>query len=83
MPKETLLVRTLVELADTLVADFDVVKLLTLLADRCVELLAVSAAGLMLASSEGGLKVVASSDAAMRNVEIFEAQADEGPCLDC
>ena len=41
MPRETLLARTLVELADTLVADFDVVELLTLVADRCVELLEV------------------------------------------
>ncbi len=49
MPRETLLARTLVELADTLVADFDVVELLTLVADRCVELLEVGAAGLMLA----------------------------------
>ena len=49
MPREALLTRTLVELADTLVADFDVVELLTLLADRCVEVLEVGAAGLMLA----------------------------------
>ena len=49
VPRESILARTLVELADTLVADFDVVELLTLLADRCVELLGVGAAGLMLA----------------------------------
>ena len=49
VPRETLLARALVELADTLVADFDVVELLTRLADRCVEVLDVGAAGLMLA----------------------------------
>ena len=49
MPREVLLARALVELADTLVADFDVVELLTRLADRCVEVLGVGAAGLMLA----------------------------------
>ena len=49
VPRETLLARALVELADTLVADFDVVELLTRLADRCVEVLEVGAAGLMLA----------------------------------
>jgi len=83
MPKEALLVRTLVELADSLVDDFDVVELLSLLADRCVEVLGVSAAGVMLAAPEGDLRVVASSSEAMRVVELFELQSDEGPCLDC
>jgi transcriptional regulator with GAF, ATPase, and Fis domain len=83
MPKEALLVRTLVELADNLVDDFDVVELLSLLAGRCVEVLGVSAAGVMLASPEGDLRVVASSSEAMRVLELFELQADEGPCLDC
>jgi GAF domain-containing protein len=83
MPREALLARTLVELADTLVDDFDVVELLTLLADRCVEVLDVSAAGLMLVAPEGSLRVAASSSEAMRVVELFELQSDEGPCLDC
>lgn len=77
------LIRTLVELADTMVDDFDVVDLLTLLADRCVESLDVSAAGLMLAAADGDLRVVASSSEAMRFVELFELQAAEGPCWDC
>ena len=83
MPKEALLVRTLVDLADGLVDDFDVVELLSLLADRCVEVLGVSAAGVMLVAPEGDLRVVASSSEAMRVVELFELQSDEGPCLDC
>jgi GAF domain-containing protein len=82
-PREALLARTLVELADTLVADFDVVELLTRLADGCVELLGVGAAGLMLAGPDGELKVMASSSEAMRVLELFELQAKEGPCLDC
>jgi GAF domain-containing protein len=81
--REALLARTLVELADTLVADFDVVELLTRLADRCVELLDVGAAGLMLVAPDGDLRVMASSSAAMRVLELFEIQAQEGPCLDC
>ncbi len=83
MPREAQLARTLVELADTLVDDFDVVELLTLLADRCVEVLKVSAAGLMLVAPEGDLRVVASSSEEMRLVELFEIQAQEGPCPDC
>jgi GAF domain-containing protein len=83
MPRESLLARTFVELADTLVDDFDVVELLTLLAHRCVEMLDVAAAGLMLVSAEGDLRVVASSSEEMRLVELFEIQAQEGPCPDC
>src|SRR6478609_8016849 len=83
MPREGLLARTFVELADTLVDDFDVVELLTLLADRCVDVLDVAAAGLMLVAPDGGLRVMASSSEAMRVLELFELQAQEGPCLDC
>lgn len=83
MPREAMLARTFVELADTLVADFDVVELLAVLADRCVEVLDVGAAGLMLVAPDGDLRVMASSSEAMRVLELFELQSQEGPCLDC
>jgi GAF domain-containing protein len=83
MTREAVLARTLVELADTLVDDFDVVDLLTRLADRCVEVLDVEAAGIMLAATDGPLRVMASSSDAMRVLELFEIQAQDGPCLDC
>ena len=82
MSRETVIVQSLVELADTLVDDFDIVDLLTGLANRCVDLLGVSAAGVMLASPGGELRVVASSNETMRVLELFELQASEGPCLD-
>jgi GAF domain-containing protein len=82
MTREADVVRSLVEMADTLVDDYDVVDLLTGLTDRCVSLLAVSAAGVMLAPPSGGLSLVASSSETMRLVELFELQAQEGPCLD-
>src|SRR5213082_778804 len=78
-----LIARTFVEVADSLVDDFDIVELLTLLAHRCVEVLRIDAAGLMLASPDGDLRVMASSSEAMRVLELFELQAQEGPCLDC
>ena len=83
VPREMILARTFVELADSLVADFDVVDLLTMLAERCVELFDVTEAGIMLASADGDLRVIASSSEAMRVLELFELQSHEGPCLDC
>lgn len=82
MTREAVLARTLVELADTLVDDFDVIDLLTRLADRCVEVLDVQAAGIMLAAPDGQLRVMASSSEAMRVLELFEIQSQEGPCVD-
>jgi len=81
--RETALAQTFVELTDTLVADFDVVELLTLLTGRCVELIGVNAAGIMLANPDGELRVLASSSEAMRLLELFELQSQDGPCLDC
>jgi GAF domain-containing protein len=84
MADQDVLTRTFVELADTLVDDFDVVDLLTLLTDRCVEAFDVGAAGIMLAPPSGGeLRVMASSSPTMRDLELYELQSREGPCLDC
>jgi len=83
MPRESLLAQTLVELADSLVDDFDVVELLTLLTDRCVEVLGFAAAGILLVSADNELGVMASSNEAIRVLELYELQCQEGPCLDC
>ena len=78
-----LLSDTFVELADTMVADFDVIDFLQLLTDRSVMLLNASAAGVMLADPRGELRVAASSDAAAGLLDLFQLQNDQGPCLDC
>jgi GAF domain-containing protein len=72
-----------VELADTLVDDFDLIDFLHGLTERCVQLLGVSAAGLLLADGQGVLQVVAASSERTRLLELFQLQADEGPCVDC
>jgi GAF domain-containing protein len=54
-----------------------------LLSDRCVDVLDVQAAGVMLVSPAGELRVVASSSSLMRGLELFEEQFEEGPCPDC
>ena len=83
MTREQRLAQVFVELADTLVAQFDVIDFLHTLTERCVELLGVDAAGLMLADQRGQLRVIASSAESVRLVEIFELQHSEGPCMDC
>ncbi len=78
-----LLSATFVELTDTMVADFDVIDFLHVLTDRSVQLLDVSAAGLLLADPRGELRLVAASSEAARLLELFQLQSDEGPCLEC
>ena len=78
-----LLSETFVELTDTMVAGFDVIDFLHVLTDRSVQLLEVSAAGLLLADPRGELRVVAASSETARLLELFQLQNDEGPCLDC
>ncbi|MGK2956967.1 MAG: GAF and ANTAR domain-containing protein [Acidimicrobiales bacterium] len=82
MKREELLAETFVELADTLVDDYDIIDFMQTLADRSVELLDVSAAGIMLADIAGQLHHVACSSEQMRLVELFELQVEEGPCFD-
>jgi GAF domain-containing protein len=76
------LLETVVELADTLIDDFDTIDFLQVLVDRCVELLAVDAAGLLLADHQGRLRLIASSSEEVRLLELLQLQNQDGPCLD-
>ena len=81
--REVWLAATLVELADTMVEEFDMVDFLSLLAERCVELFGAVQAGVMLADPAGNLRYMASSSEPAKLLELFELQSEEGPCLDC
>lgn len=74
---------TFVELADTLVDEFDVIDFLDNLTKRAVELLDVTACGVMLIDHNETMSVVAASTEQARLLELFELQNVEGPCLDC
>lgn len=75
--------RTFVSLADTLVADFDIADFLHLLTEHCVDLLGVSAAGVILLNADGNLQVAASPSQRAELLELFAVQADDGPGVDC
>jgi GAF domain-containing protein len=74
---------TFVAMVDTLVDDFDVIDVLTVLTSRSVELLDAAAAGILLADPDGHLRVMAASSEQIELLELFQIQNDEGPCLDC
>jgi transcriptional regulator with GAF, ATPase, and Fis domain len=81
--REQQLAGVFVELADTLVDDFDLIDFLYRLTVRCVDLLGVSAAGLLLADQRGALQVVAASTERARLLELLQLQTDRGPCPEC
>jgi len=69
-----------VEVADTLVADFDVIEFLYTVARHAAEIGGASA-GLMLSGQDGTLHHVGASSEDARLLELFQLQNDEGPCL--
>jgi GAF domain-containing protein len=81
--RERLLADAFVGLADSLVANYDVIDVLDRLVGYSVTLLAADAAGIMLVDSHDRLRVVASSCEESDWTELMQIQADEGPCIDC
>ncbi len=82
-PRESRVLDAVVSLVDTLLDDFDVVDLMTELTERCAELLDVAAAGFLLADPFEKLRLLAATSEEARELELFQLQADEGPCVDC
>jgi GAF domain-containing protein len=83
MTREERLLTAVIDAVDTLVDDFDLIDFLHMLCDRCVELLDVSAAGVMLEDPYGELQLIAASDEHTRLLELFALQHDQGPCVEC
>ena len=80
--REKELVDTFVELADTLVADYDIVDLLYRLVMRCAHTLNARDAGILLPDADGTLEVVASTSERSHLISILQLNAHEGPCVD-
>ena len=82
-PREERVLDAVNSLVDSLLVDFDVVDLLTELTERSALLLDVAAAGFLLADPLDRLHLLAATTKQARDLEIFQLQADEGPCVDC
>jgi GAF domain-containing protein len=71
-----------VEVADTLVDEFDLLEFLHMLTERAADLVGAASVGLMLADQRGRLEFMAGSNENVRLVELFQLQNQEGPCLE-
>ena len=72
-----------VAVADTLIADYDLIDLLHTLVAVCADVLDVEAAGLVLADDDGQLQLLASTSERAGLVEIIQLSAGAGPCVEC
>jgi len=72
-----------VAVADTLVADFDIIEFLELVAEKAATISAASAAGIVLGDPTGRLQFVAASEQSVRLLEALAVQSESGPCQDC
>ncbi|MEP7333357.1 MAG: GAF and ANTAR domain-containing protein [Terracoccus sp.] len=77
------LAEVFVEMADTLVDDFDVLEFLEMVTSRSASISNASSAGLLVADVHGQLQFMAASQESVKLLELFQLQNKEGPCLDC
>ncbi|MDY0914153.1 GAF and ANTAR domain-containing protein [Rathayibacter festucae] len=80
--RERSVISTFVALSDTLVDDYDVVDFAQTLVESSATLFDAVSAGLVLASPEGTLEVLASTDEDTRLIELLQLET-AGPCVEC
>jgi len=77
------LVEVFVQVADTLSDDFHVHDFVQTLAERCVELVDVDAAGVLLADGDGALQSIASTSESVHALGELQLTSGQGPWFDC
>lgn len=82
-PRDERVSTAFVAIADTLIAEFDIIDLLQTLVEVSVDLLEVDAGGILLADDDGHLQLVASTSEQAKLVEVMQLGAGAGPCVDC
>ena len=74
---------TFIEVTRSVTQGAETVEIFTELAEKCVRLLPVSAAGILLRDVEGTLQVIGASSPSAHLLDLFQVQNEEGPCLEC
>lgn len=74
---------TLIEVTRSVTQGAETVEIFTELAEKCVRLLPVSAAGILLRDVDGTLQVIGASSPSAHLLDLFQVQNEEGPCLEC
>lgn len=83
MSREQQVSSVFVQIADSLIDDFDLIEFLQQLSGHCASLLDVTAVGILLANEKESLQTVAASDENAQVLELFALQHDQGPCVEC
>lgn len=83
LPDAALLAGAFVDLARLVNEGRDMVEVFSMLAERCVAVLSVSACGILIVDSSGELEVIGSSNHSAHQLDLFQVQNVEGPCLQC
>ena len=76
------LAEVFVEVADTLIEEFDLIEFLLMLADRVAGLTDDTTVGILLADPKDRLHFMAASEESAKLLELFQLQHQDGPCLD-
>jgi GAF domain-containing protein len=72
-----------VDVADTLVADFDLIEFLHSVARHATRVSSAATAGVLITGRDRGLHHVGASSDDAHLLELFQLQYAEGPCVDC
>ncbi len=83
IPDATELAVTLIDITRAVTAGAETIDIFTTLAEKCVSLLPVTAAGILLRDVTGTLQVIGASSPSAHLLDLFQVQNEEGPCLEC
>ena len=64
------------------VRDHDMIGTLSQLCDDCSDVMGATAVGIMLSDGNAPLEMMAASNHRATDIELYEIQADQGPCVE-